>query len=72
MFGSSVPGPSADGGWWAAYGRVVDESTRRIRDVTEHEPVTWAARAERAGSRHVARTATAVSSPVDGPEAHRT
>ncbi|MCE6996578.1 methyltransferase domain-containing protein [Saccharothrix sp. S26] len=71
VFAFSVPGPSADGGWWEAYGRVVAEFTRRIRDPEEpHEPVTWAERAERAGLRHVDQTTTEVSFPVDGPEAH--
>ncbi len=66
----SVPGPSADGGWWAAYGRIVDDFSRRVRDQRPHEPVTWESRADRAGLRHVARTGTTVSFPVDGPEAH--
>jgi hypothetical protein len=48
----------------------VDEFAGRIRDVTRHEPVTWEERAGRVGLRHVGRTGTEVSFPVDGPEAH--
>ncbi|WP_053721096.1 class I SAM-dependent methyltransferase [Saccharothrix sp. NRRL B-16348] len=66
----SVPGHSTDGGWWATYGRIVDDFTRRIRDVPHHEPVTWPERADRAGLRHVDQTTTEVSFPIDGPEAH--
>lgn len=70
VFAFSVPGPSADGGWWAAYGRIVDEFTRRVRDVASSEPVPWERRADRAGLRHAGRAATEVSFPVDGPEAY--
>ena len=69
-FAFSVPGTSADGGWWAAYGRIVDEFARRVRDVVPHEPVTWEERADRAGLGYVGRMATEVSFPLDGPEAH--
>ncbi|WP_158843806.1 class I SAM-dependent methyltransferase [Saccharothrix deserti] len=70
VFAFSVPGPSADAGWWAAYGRIVDEFARRVRDSTPYEPVTWESRADRAGLHHVSRTTTEVSLPIDGPEAH--
>ncbi|MCC8250640.1 class I SAM-dependent methyltransferase [Saccharothrix luteola] len=69
-FAFSVPGPSSDGGWWAAYGRIVDEFARRVGEVARHAPVTWEERAGRVGLRHVGRTVSEVSFPVDGPEAY--
>jgi SAM-dependent methyltransferase len=67
----SVPGPSADGGWWASYGRVVDEFTRRLPP----RPNDGTARtllecAEHAGLEPEGRWNTEVSFPVEGPEAH--
>lgn len=73
-FGLAVPGPSADGGWWAAYGRIVAEFTARAEHASPagspDASAPWEVRAEHAGLRHVDRTRVEVSLPISGPAAH--
>jgi SAM-dependent methyltransferase len=73
-FTFSVPGPSADGGWWASYGSIVETFSAKVAGATPngmtHEPMSWQRRAERAGLRLLEQRDVEVSLPIEGPSAH--
>nr|WP_198151509.1 methyltransferase domain-containing protein [Kibdelosporangium sp. MJ126-NF4] len=74
LLAMSVPGPSADGGWWAAYGQIVAEFATRVAEGSSAgmtgPPDSWEACAEQAGFTYVDREHTEVALPISGPEAH--
>jgi SAM-dependent methyltransferase len=70
----SVPGPSADGGWWERYGRIVAEFAARVPAGTapgmETPPDPWDDVLERVGLQVVDTTRVELDLPLDGPEGH--
>ncbi|NYH54310.1 SAM-dependent methyltransferase [Nocardiopsis arvandica] len=71
----SVPGPSADGGWWSRYGEVLDEfGSAHTLDAPAGmgggTRPSWEELAERSGLRYTRTAATEAEFPLDGPRAH--
>ncbi|MEJ3655582.1 methyltransferase domain-containing protein [Actinomycetes bacterium KLBMP 9759] len=72
----SLPGPSADGGWWERYGEIVAEFAERLDEgpaagLDPAEAVTdWDGVLARAGLTVVDAHTTEVDLPLDGPYAH--
>lgn len=70
----SRPGPSADGGWWQHYGRIVAEFAARVPAGSapgmQARPDPWDDMVERVGLPLVATTRVEVDLPLAGPEAH--
>lgn len=70
-FAMSVPGPSNDNGWWAAYEQLADEFRQRAGlEVGAAPEVKWEELANAAGLRIIDRSKVEVALPIDGPEAH--
>lgn len=70
----SVPGPSDDGGWWAAYGAIVSEFTQRLAGGPppghRPTPLAWESEGVDVGLVLVEKRNTEVCLPLDGPERH--
>lgn len=71
-FVMSVPGPGDNEGWWAAYGRIVDEFRERAQfpKATPPPRELWDEMAVAAGLRVVDRTTVEVCMALDGREQH--
>ncbi len=72
VFALSVPGPSADGGWWSRYGQTFASYQRRVAGVV---PAGMAARGQpwpdqlvAAGLQPAGSVTTEVALPIGGPE----
>lgn len=71
-FVMSVPGPAHHEGWWAAYGRIIDEFRGAAHMPVAAVPPSerWDEMAAAAGFRRVDRSTVDVRLPLEGPEQH--